>query len=415
MAVAKALLMGTRTVEDIREDFPILDRTVGGKPLAYLDNAATSQKPRAVLDAVRVYYERENANVHRALHTLGEEATASFEKSREKVQRFLNARSRREIVFTHGTTESINLVASSWGAKNLTKGDVVLLTGMEHHSNLVPWQLLSARTGCSLAFIPLTPEGELDLAAAERAWTDRIRLVALTHVSNVLGTINDVKAVADMAHERGALVLVDAAQSVPHFRVDVADLDCDFLAFSGHKMCGPMGIGALYGKERLLEQMPPWMGGGEMISSVWAEKSTWNEIPYKFEAGTPNVAGAVGLGAAIDYLHGLELGAIEAWEAELGRYALQRLREVPGITLYGAARSRGAVFSFNLGTIHAHDVAQFLDREGIAVRAGHHCAQPLMRSLDVAGTARASLYFYNTFSEIDRLAAALRGAAEFYA
>ena len=407
--------MGTRTVEDVREDFPILDRTIGGKPLAYLDNAATSQKPRAVLDAVRVYYERENANVHRALHTLGEEATAAFEKSREKVQRFLNARSRREIVFTRGTTESINLVASSWGGKNLTKGDVVLLTGMEHHSNLVPWQLLCARTGCSLAFIPLTPDGELDLAAAERAWTDRIRLVALTHVSNVLGTINDVKAVAELAHERGALVLVDAAQSVPHLRVDVADLDCDFLAFSGHKMCGPMGIGALYGKERLLEQMPPWMGGGEMISSVWAEKSTWNEIPYKFEAGTPNVEGAVGLGAAIDYLHGLELSAIEAWEAELGRYALQRLQEVPGITLYGAARSRGAVFSFNLGTIHAHDVAQFLDREGIAVRAGHHCAQPLMRSLDVAGTARASLYFYNTFSEIDRLTAALRGAAEFYA
>jgi len=406
--------MGTRTVEKVRGDFPILDRTVGGKPLAYLDNAATSQKPRAVLDAMRVYYERENANVHRALHTLGEEATALFEASRGKVQRFLNARSRREIVFTRGTTEAINLVAWSWGSKFVKRGDVILLTGMEHHSNLVPWQLLCERTGATLAFIPVTPEGELDVAAAERAWTDRIRLVALTHVSNVLGTINDVKAVSELAHGRGAVVLVDAAQSVPHLRVDVADIDCDFLAFSGHKMCGPMGIGALYGKERLLDSMPPWMGGGEMISAVWAERSTWNEIPYKFEAGTPNVEGAVGLGAAIDYLHGLELGAIEAWEAELSRYALQRLREVPGITLYGAARERGAVFSFNLGNIHAHDVAQYLDREGIAVRAGHHCAQPLMRSLDVPGTARASLSFYNTLPEIDRLVTALRGAAEFY-
>ena len=400
--------MGARTVEDIREDFPILDRTIGGKPLAYLDNAATSQKPRAVLDAVRVYYERENANVHRALHTLGEEATAAFEKSREKVQRFLNARSRKEIVFTRGTTESINLVASSWGAKTLKKGDVVLLTGMEHHSNLVPWQLLCARTGCSLAFIPLTPEGELDLAAAERAWTDRIRLVALTHVSNVLGTINDVKAVADLAHERGALVLVDAAQSVPHFRVDVQDLDCDFLAFSGHKMCGPMGIGALYGKERLLEQMPPWMGGGEMISSVWAGEVHLERPPLEVrgrdaERGRRRRAGRGHRLPPRPRAHrhrGMGGGA--------GRYALQRLQEVPGITLYGAARSRGAVFSFTLGTIHAHDVAQFLDREGIAVRAGHHCAQPLMRSLGVAATARASLSFYNTFSEIDRLAAALR-------
>jgi len=406
--------MGTRTVEEVRGDFPILDRTVGGKPLAYLDNAATSQKPRAVLDAMRVYYERENANVHRALHTLGEEATALFEASRGKVQRFLNARSRREIVFTRGTTEAINLVAWSWGSKFVKRGDVILLTGMEHHSNLVPWQLLCERTGATLAFIPVTPEGELDVAAAERAWTDRIRLVALTHVSNVLGTINDVKAVSELAHGRGAVVLVDAAQSVPHFPVDVAAIDCDFLAFSGHKMYGPMGIGALYGKERLLDSMPPWMGGGEMISAVWAERSTWNEIPYKFEAGTPNVEGAVGLGAAIDYLHDLELGAIEAWEAELSRYALQRLREVPGLTLYGAARERGAVFSFNLGNIHAHDVAQYLDREGIAVRAGHHCAQPLMRSLDVPGTARASLSFYNTLPEIDRLVTALRGAAEFY-
>jgi cysteine desulfurase / selenocysteine lyase len=407
--------MGNRTVEDVREDFPILDRTVHGKPLAYLDNAATSQKPRAVLDAVRVYYEHGNANVHRALHALGEEATAAFEQDRAKVQRFLNARSKREIVFTRGTTEAINLVASSWGDAALKKGDVILLTDMEHHSNLVPWQLLCERKGCTLAFIPLTAAGELDLETAEKQWTDRIRLVALTHVSNVLGTVNDVKAVTEMAHARGALVLVDGAQSVPHFRVDVADIDCDFLAFSGHKMCAPMGIGVLYGREQILEKMPPWMGGGEMISAVHREKSTWNELPYKFEAGTPNVEGAIGLGAAIDYLHGLQFPAIEAWEAELARYALERLQEIPQLTIYGKAERRGAVISFNLGSIHAHDVAQYLDKEGIAVRAGHHCAQPLMRLLDVPGTARASFSFYNTFSEIDRLHDALLAAAEFYA
>jgi cysteine desulfurase/selenocysteine lyase len=407
--------MGGRTVEDVREDFPILDRTVHGKRLAYLDNAATSQKPRAVLDAVRVYYERGNANVHRALHALGEEATAAFEHDRAKVQRFLNARSRHEIVFTRGTTEAINLVASSWGDAFLKEGDVILLTDMEHHSNLVPWQLLCARKGCTLAFIPLTPDGSLDLEAAERQWTDRIRMVALTHVSNVLGTVNDVKAITEMAHARGALVLVDGAQSVPHFRVDAADIDCDFLAFSGHKMCAPMGIGVLYGKEQILDRMPPWMGGGEMISTVHREKSTWNELPYKFEAGTPNVEGAIGLGAAIDYLHGLELPAIQAWEAELARYAVERLREIPYLTIYGNAEQRGAVISFNLGAIHAHDVAQYLDKEGIAVRAGHHCAQPLMRLLDIPGAARASFSFYNTFSEIDRLHDALLAAAEFYA
>lgn len=406
--------MGGRTVESVREDFPILDRTVHGKPLAYLDNAATSQKPRAVLDAIRVYYERGNANVHRALHALGEEATAAFEQSRCKVQRLLNARSKSEIVFTRGTTEAINLVAFSWGGKFLKKGDVVLVTEMEHHSNLVPWQLVCARKGCTLQFIPLSADGTLDLAAIERAWTERIRLVAVTHVSNVLGTVNDVKAIAEMAHARGALVLVDGAQSVPHFCVDVSDIDCDFLAFSGHKMCAPMGVGILYGKEQLLDQMPPWMGGGEMISAVWKDKATWNELPYKFEAGTPNVEGAIALGAAIDYLHGLEFAAIEAWEAELAKYALGRLGEVPGLTVYGAAPRRGAVVSFNLGSIHAHDVAQYLDREGVAVRAGHHCAQPLMRLLDIPGTARASFYFYNTFSEVDRLHDALVGAAEFY-
>jgi len=415
MAVVKVAHMGGRTVEEVREDFPILDRSVHGKTLAYLDNAATSQKPRAVLDAIRVYYERGNANVHRALHTLGEEATAAFEHNRAKVQRLLNARSKHEVVFTRGTTEAINLVASSWGDRFLKKGDVILLTDMEHHSNLVPWQLACARKGCTLAFIPLTPQGALDLEAAEKLWTDKVRMVAVAHVSNVLGTVNDVKAITEMAHAREALVLVDGAQSVPHFRVDVADIDCDFLAFSGHKMCAPMGIGVLYGKEHLLERMPPWMGGGEMIGAVHREKSTWNELPYKFEAGTPNVEGAIGLGTAIDYLHRLEFPAIEAWEAELTRYALERLQEVPDLTIYGTAAHRGAVISFNLGSIHAHDVAQYLDKEGIAVRAGHHCAQPLMRLLDIPGTARASFCFYNTFSEIDRLHDALLAAAEFYA
>jgi cysteine desulfurase/selenocysteine lyase len=415
MAVAKVAHLGGRTVEEVREDFPILDRTVHGKTLAYLDNAATSQKPRAVLDAIRVYYERGNANVHRALHALGEEATAAFEQDRAKVQRLLNARSKHEVVFTRGTTEAINLVASSWGDTFLKKGDVILLTDMEHHSNLVPWQLACARKGCTLAFIPLTPQGALDLEATEKLWTDKVRMVAVTHVSNVLGTVNDVKAITEMAHARGALVLVDGAQSVPHFRVDVADIDCDFLAFSGHKMCAPMGIGVLYGKEHLLERMPPWMGGGEMISAVHRERSTWNELPYKFEAGTPNVEGAIGLGTAIDYLHRLEFPAIAAWEAELTRYALERLQEVPDLTIYGTAAHRGAVISFNLGSIHAHDVAQYLDKEGIAVRAGHHCAQPLMRLLDIPGTARASFCFYNTFSEIDRLHDVLLAAVEFYA
>jgi len=414
-----AQLIGTRTVEDVRADFPLLDRTVNGRSIAYLDNAATSQKPRAVIDAIRVYYEHGNANVHRALHTLGEEATAAYEESRGKVQRLLNARCPREIVFTRGTTEAINLVASAWADRELKPGDVVLVTEMEHHSNLVPWQLACARRGCTLRAVPITEEGTLDLAEIERDWDPRTRLVAVTWVSNVLGTINDVKAIASLAHARGALVLVDGAQAVPHLRVDVQDIDCDFLAFSGHKTYGPMGIGALYGKEALLDAMPPWMGGGEMIRSVSLEASTWNDLPWKFEAGTPNVEGAVGLSEAIDYLYSLGMPAVRAWEEVLAAYARERLAGVTGITLYGTARfprpGRSAgVFPFTLGEIHAHDVAQFLDREGIAVRAGHHCAQPLARRLGVPATVRASLAFYNTFSEIDRLAEALESARRFY-
>jgi len=419
IAHENAQLIGTRSVEDVRADFPILDRTVNGRPLAYLDNAATSQKPRAVIDAVRVYYEHANANVHRALHTLGEEATAAYEEARGKVQRLLNAHSSREIVFTRGTTEAINLVASSWADHELEPGDVILVTEMEHHSNLVPWQLACARRGCTLRVVPITDEGTLDLAEIERAWHPKTRLVAVTYVSNVLGTVNDVKAIAALAHARGALVLVDGAQAVPHLRVDVQDIDCDFLAFSGHKTYGPMGIGALYGRERLLDQMPPWMGGGEMIRSVTLEGSTWNDLPWKFEAGTPNVEGAVGLSEAVDYLHTLGLPAIRGWEEALSAYARERLASVTGITLYGPARyprpGRAAgVFPFTLGEIHAHDVAQFLDREGIAVRAGHHCAQPLAKRLGVPATVRASLAFYNTFSEVDRLAEALESARRFY-
>jgi cysteine desulfurase/selenocysteine lyase len=410
----KAQLIGTRSVEDIRDDFPLLDRTVNGRTIAYLDNAATSQKPRPVLDAIRVYYEYGNANVHRALHTLGEEATAAYEEARGKVQRLLNAKTSREIIFTRGTTEAINLVASSWADSKLTSGDVVLATEMEHHSNLVPWQLACARRGCTLRFIPLAEDGTLDLAGAERAWDDRTRLVTVTCVSNVLGTVNDVKSITALSHARGALVLLDGAQAVPHMRVDVQDFDCDFFAFSGHKVYGPMGIGALYGKEKILEAMPPWMGGGEMIRSVSLERSTWNDLPWKFEAGTPNVEGAVGLSAAIDYLHELGLSSIGRWEQELATYTRQRLSGVQELIQYGSAPKRSAVFPFNLGKIHAHDVAQFLDREGIAVRAGHHCAQPLARKLDVPATVRASLAFYNTFSEIDRLVEALEGALRFY-
>jgi len=414
-AHARTQLIGSRNVDDVRGDFPILDRHVNGHPLAYLDNAATSQKPRVVLDAIRVYYEHNNANVHRALHTLGEEATAAFEEARGKVQRLLNARARSEIVFTRGTTEAINLVASSWADSALSESDVVLCTEMEHHSNLVPWQLACARRGCRLSFLPVEDDGSLDLERAAAGWDPRTRLVAVTHVSNVLGTINDVKALARIAHDRGALILVDGAQAVPHMRIDVQDLDCDFYCFSGHKTYGPMGIGALYGKEEILEAMPPWMGGGEMIRAVHLEGSTWNDLPWKFEAGTPNVEGAVGLSAAIDYIHSLGLPATSAWEHELAAYAAAKLHAVPGVTIYGSAPARGAVFAFTLGAIHAHDVAQFLDREGIAVRAGHHCAQPLMKRLGVPATARASFSFYNTFSEIDRLAEALEGAARFYA
>jgi cysteine desulfurase/selenocysteine lyase len=405
LALAEAA-MGGRSLAAIRADFPILTRRIEGsgssQPLAYLDNAATTQKPRVVLQAIARYYQRSNANVHRSLHTLGEEATAAYERARGRVARFLNARAPSEIVFTRGTTEAINLVAASF-TRTLAPGDEILLSEMEHHSNLVPWQLAARDRGLVLRFLPLTPEGTLDLEALEKRAGPRLALIAVSLVSNVLGTINDLERITAFARGRGVPVLVDAAQAVGHLAVDVRALDCDFLAFSGHKMYGPMGIGALYGRQQLLERMEPYMGGGEMIRSVGLESSTWNEPPYKFEAGTPNVEGAVGLEAAIDYLEALGREEVRSYEQQLSRYALRRLREVPGLTLYGPAVERIGVFSFALAGVHPHDVAQWLDAEGVALRAGHHCAQPLHARLGVKATARASLGLYNLAEEVDRL------------
>jgi len=406
--------VGGRPVADVRADFPILSRWINGYPLAYLDNAATSQKPRAVIDAIRRYYAGSNANVHRALHTLGEEATAAFERARSTVARFIHAGEAAEVVFTRGTTEAINLVASTWGRANLGPGDVVLLSEMEHHANLVPWQQLCAERGCALRFLAVDDDGTLDLgpleasdAGAREPLGGNLRLVAVTHASNVLGTINDVRRIATLAHERGALLLVDAAQSAPHLPIDVGGLGCDFLAFSGHKACGPMGIGALWGRRDLLERMPPYQTGGEMIRAVWLDRATWNEPPLKFEAGTPNVEGAIGMAAGLDYLTALGLPAIGARERELTARCLRVLRALPGVTIHGRAADRGPVVSFTLAGIHPHDIAQVLDAEGIAVRAGHHCAQPLMRRLGVAATVRASFAFINTCAEIERLAGSL--------
>jgi cysteine desulfurase/selenocysteine lyase len=422
----EAVTIGRYPLSLVRDDFPILksslpvnggSKTEGGRvenTLVYLDNAATTQKPRPVLDAVYGYYKKYNANVHRALHSLGEEATAMYEASRAQVREFLNARSVREIIFTRGTTEAINLVAWSWGRKNLRQGDEILLTEMEHHSNLVPWQLLAEELGLTLRFLPLRSDGSLALEELDGLLGERTRLLAMTQMSNVLGTINDIAEAVAYSHRRGVPVLIDAAQGAPHLPVDVQELDCDFLAFSGHKLYAPMGIGALYGKESLLEQMPPFLGGGEMIRAVWYDRATWNELPYKFEAGTPNVGGAVGLAAAIRYLTVLGMENIRRYEETLTAYALKRLQEVPGLTVYGQAVRRGAVIAFNLGTLHPHDVAQFLDSRGIAVRAGHHCAQPLHRKLGLEATLRASLCFYNIEAEIDRLVEALRAAGEFF-
>lgn len=397
----------------IRADFPILDQEVHpGKRLVFLDSAASSQKPRQVIEAMRRYYEHDHANVHRGIHVLSERATAAYEGAREKVRAFINARSAREIIFTRNTTESINLVAHTWGRANLRPGDVVVLSEMEHHSNIVPWQILAEQIGFRLRYIPITDEGLLDLDAYAALLRDEpVKLVSVMHVSNVLGTVNPVKEMIAQAHAAGALFMVDGAQSVPHLAVDVQALAVDFLAFSGHKMAGPTGIGVLYGKRALLEAMPPFLGGGEMIKKVTPEGSTWNDLPHKFEAGTPAIAQAVGLGAAVDYLSALGMDNILAHEKIVVDYALDRLSEIPGLTLYGPGpEHRNGVAAFTLQDVHAHDVAQLLDAEGVAVRAGHHCAMPLHKRLGVVATARASFYVYNTRDEVDTLVEAIYNA-----
>lgn len=400
-------------VAEIRRDFPILQQLHHDDiPLIYLDNAATSQKPASVIDAMNHYYRAYNANVHRGIHKLSEEATSAYEEARVKVKRFINASSKREVIFVRGTTEGINLVAQTWGRANIRTGDVILSTQMEHHSNIVPWQMLATQTGAQVMYIPVLPDGTLDLEAyAMLLKTQPIKLVAVTYVSNVLGTINPVAQMAKLAHENGAIILVDAAQAAPHTPVDVQALDIDFLTFSGHKMCAPTGSGALYGKRALLEAMPPWMGGGDMISRVTLEGSTWNELPYKFEAGTPSIAEMIGLGVAVDYLSALGMENIHTHEMALTEYALDRLPEVTGLTVYGPSpEQKGAVAAFTLDGIHAHDIAALLDTQGIAVRAGHHCAMPLHDVLHLKATARASFYLYNTFSEVDALIEGLNEA-----
>jgi len=398
----------------VRRDFPILEREVNGRPLVYLDNAATSQKPLQVIRTLSRYYERHNANIHRGVHRLAEEATGLYEEARGKVARFIGAPDPRGLVFTRGTTESINLVAHAWGRKNLREGDEVVLTEAEHHSNLVPWQLAARDTGARLRFIPVLDDGTLDMEAAERLIGPRTRLVGCVHASNVLGTVNPVERLAELAHEAGALMLVDGAQSAPHLPVDVTSLGCDFFAASGHKMLGPTGVGFLWARPELLEEMEPFLGGGEMIREVRLERSTWNEIPYKFEAGTMNIAQAIGLGAAVDYLGSLGMESVREHERRLGAYAYRRLAGVEGITLYGPAENRTGVVAFNLPEVHPHDLSQLLDQEGVAIRSGHHCCQPLMRRLGVVATARASLYLYNTEEEVEALVEAIARAREFF-
>lgn len=403
-------------VQKIRADFPILaTETRPGVPLVYLDSTASSQKPLAVIEAMDWYYRHDNANVHRGIHRLSEVATIAYEGAREKVQRFVNAAASAEIIYVRNATEAINLVAYSWGRTNLKPGDEILSTVMEHHANIVPWQILAEMTGATLRFLPFTPEGRLDVSQLDSYLTERTKLFAFTAMSNVFGTVNPTKDLVAAAHRVGALALVDAAQSVPHLSVDVQDLDCDFLVFSGHKMCGPTGIGILYGKQSLLETMPPFMGGGDMIRRVRLEGSTWADLPHKFEAGTPAIAEAIGLGAAVDYLNGVGMDTIHAYEQFLTHYALEALSEIPGLTLYGPpASEKGGVATFTLQGVHPHDIAELLDRDGVAVRAGHHCAMPLHHHLNVSATARASFYLYSTIQEIDQLVASLHKVRQLF-
>jgi cysteine desulfurase / selenocysteine lyase len=398
----------------LRKDFPILREQAHGHPLIYFDSAATSQKPRAVIEALRNFYEHENANVHRGLHTLSSRATEAYEKARQRVAEYIGAASPDEIIFTRGTTESINLVAQAWGEKFLREGDVILLTVMEHHSNLVPWQLLAERTGARLRFVPVRDDGTLELEKLSTLLTPEVKLFSFTHVSNSLGTINSVTDLCEKAHAVGALTLVDAAQSAGHMPVDVRELGCDFLAFSGHKMCGPTGIGVLYGRAEILDSIPPYHGGGEMIVSVTLEKSTFKKAPHRFEAGTPNIAGAIGLGAAIDYIEGIGREAIFEHDSNLARYAAERLTELPGTRVFGPDEERGALVGFVMDAAHPHDLTTFADQHGLAMRGGHHCNQPLMRRFGVSGTTRASFYFYNNMEEIDRMIEILQCAVRFF-
>jgi cysteine desulfurase / selenocysteine lyase len=402
-------------VARLRADFPILKRKVHGKKLVYLDNAATTQKPQSVIEALVDYYARYNSNVHRSVHTLGEEATAAYEASREKAAKFVGARA-KELVFVRGTTEATNLVRYAWGEKNVKKGDLLVTTLMEHHSNIVPWQLLAKGKGASLKFVGLNQDGTLDMGQLEELLRESPRLVAVTHCSNVLGTINDVGAICSKARAAGATTVVDGAQSVPHMPVNMGAIGCDFYAYSGHKMLGPTGIGALVGRKELLEEMDPFQAGGEMIREVFLDHSTWNEVPHKFEAGTVNIADAIGLGAAVDYLTAIGMDKVREHEVLLLRYALESLSKVKGFQQYGPTdpTKRGGVVSFNLGDVHPHDLATILDEEGIAIRSGHHCAQPLMRWLDVSATSRASFHVYNSYDDIDALKAGLEKAGSIF-
>ena len=402
--------------EKIRQEFPILFQDVNDEPLVYLDNAATSQKPKKVLETLNHYYTSNNANVHRGVHTLSERATRDYEASREKVRSFVNAKETEEILFTRGTTTSLNWVARSFGEFFIQPGDEIVLSYMEHHSNIIPWQQLAKKSGATLKYIELTESVTLDMTHARELITNKTKIVAIAHVSNVLGVINPIEELATLVHEQGGVIVVDGAQSAPHMKVNVQKLDCDFFAFSGHKMCGPTGIGVLYGKRKWLEQMEPIEFGGEMIDFVGLEDSSWKELPWKFEAGTPNIAGAIALGAAIDYLNFLDIEKIHQYEAELSAYVLPKLQAIEGLTIYGPQDPalRTGVIAFNLDGIHPHDVATALDMQGIAVRAGHHCAQPLLKYLQVAATARASFYIYNTKEDADRLVEAIIATKEFF-
>ncbi|RPI82537.1 MAG: cysteine desulfurase [Chloroflexi bacterium] len=403
-------------VNRIRADFPILDRFVRpGVPLVYLDSTATSQKPLVVIEAMDDYYRRHNANIHRGIHTLAEEATAAYEEARRKITAFIGAPSSRQVIYTRNTTESINLVAAAWGRANLKLGDMIILTEMEHHSNLVPWQMLANELSLRLEFIPVREDGLLDLDEYRQLLQQSPKLVAFTHMSNVLGTITPAKEMTALAHQAGAVVLIDGAQSVPHFSVDVTDIDPDFMAFSAHKMCGPTGIGVLYGRKEILEKMPPYMGGGDMIKRVHLRSFAPNDIPHKFEAGTPAIAEAVGFGAAVDYLQSVGMDAIHAHEQEITAYAVERLEEVPGVDIFGPKTEyKGGVISFTFAGVHPHDISQILDQGGVAIRAGHHCAMPLHEKFNLPATARASFYLYNTRSEVDRMVEALYKVKEIF-